>query len=264
MSPVIALQLLETVRDRARILPQTHRLADFVSGDYRASKAWIRVVDWMVLFLIACFEPLEVPHEPLRVILGATMQVLVMVTAAAIFYRASPFLKEYVWKLVGKLGALLLTALAVALNAVAALRQDAALQARFGSQLDMAALGLTYLAGVGSIMCVSILFIMFWWSILQEDPEDPKVINRKREKLRLKVLDLEASSKSAEATKQRGSREPSTENPMLAGKNKTSRRGESSAGAARDSSGSAIVPGFGSRKARGSSGSAVVPGFGPG
>lgn len=126
------MELLETVRDRARILRQTHRLAYFASGDYRASKAWIRMVDWMVLLLIASLEPLRVPQQPMRIILTASLQVTVLLVAACIFQLSSPFLQEYEWKRVGKLGTLLLSSLAVALNAVAALSQDAALQSTSG------------------------------------------------------------------------------------------------------------------------------------
>lgn len=107
-------------------------MAYFADGDYRASKAWVRVVDWMVLMLIAGLEPVRVPQQPMRVILTASLQVTVLIIAAIVFQLTSPFLSEFEWKRVGKLGTLLLSALAVALNAVAALSQDAALQARSG------------------------------------------------------------------------------------------------------------------------------------
>jgi len=68
VSSKMARVVLETVRDRALILRQTHRLAYFVDGDYRASKAWVRTVDWMVLLGLAGLERLWVPNDPGRAI----------------------------------------------------------------------------------------------------------------------------------------------------------------------------------------------------
>lgn len=45
--------------------------------------------------------------------------------------------------------------------------------------------------GAGSIACLSVLFVMFWWTILQSDPEDPQAIRRKIELERWNKLDPE-------------------------------------------------------------------------
>lgn len=75
------------------------------------------------------------------------------------------------------------------------------------------AVGLTFTVGVGSIGCLSILFVLFWWTILQEDPEDPEVIRRKLELVRLNKLDLSNMGSSGGA----GGSKIGMVNPMQAG-----------------------------------------------
>ena len=183
VSPALARSILETVRDRSLILRQTHRLAYFVDGDYRASRAWVRCVDWAVLLMLAGLERLWVPNAPGRALAAGITQVLVLLVALAVIESASPFLEEYEWKRVGKVGTLLLSALAVGLNTVAALQQHPSMRDR-ESALHSAALGLTYVVGIGSIGCLLILFGLFWWTLLQEDPESPDAIRNQKERER--------------------------------------------------------------------------------
>jgi len=104
--------------------------------------------------------------------------VIVLLCALAVIEHASPFLEEFQWKRAGKVGTLLLSAMAVCLNMVAALDQNQAMQVRFGRQLEAAAIGLTYVVGIGSIGCIVLLFALFWWTLLQEDTEGPEAIRR--------------------------------------------------------------------------------------
>ena len=53
-----------------------------------------------------------------------------LLLALGIIERASPFLEEFEWKRVGKVGTLLLSAAAVALNTVAALDQHPSMRGR--------------------------------------------------------------------------------------------------------------------------------------
>ena len=63
---------------------------------------------------------------------------------------------------------------------VAALDQNQAMQVRFGRQLEAAAIGFTYVVGIGSIGCIVLLFVLFWWTLLQEDTEGPEAIRREQ------------------------------------------------------------------------------------
>jgi len=166
LSPSMALEVVETVKDRALIMRQTHRLAYFTDGDYRASRAWVRVVDWMVLLLLAGLERLWMPNDPGRALAAGLSQVAVLLVAICIIEMAAPFLAEYEWKRFGKMGILFLSALAVGLNTVAALDQHPAMRLRYGEQLQVTAVMLTYVVGIGSIGCIVLLFGLFWWTLL--------------------------------------------------------------------------------------------------
>lgn len=168
LSSFAARNVVETIRDRSLILRQTNRLAYFADGDYRASAAWIRAVDWAVLLILAALEPLWVPSDPTRTILAGSLQVLVLVAAAVAFETSQPFLEEYQWKRVGKLGILSLSGLAVGLNTIAGLLSHPDLESSHEA-LQSAAVVMTYLVGIGSIACVSILFVLFWYTLLQDD-----------------------------------------------------------------------------------------------
>jgi len=91
----VAQEITDTIRDRTLILQQTHRLAYFVDGDYRASRAWVRGVDWMVLLLLAGLERLWVPNDPGRAVAAGVSQVVVLLCALAVIEHASPFLEEF-------------------------------------------------------------------------------------------------------------------------------------------------------------------------
>jgi len=91
-----ALAMIETIRDRAPILQHTNRLAYFVDGDYRASRAWVRAIDWAVLLLLAIADPLWSPSSSfLRIAIASGLQISVLLGACLVFEIASPFLEEF-------------------------------------------------------------------------------------------------------------------------------------------------------------------------
>jgi len=171
MSSESAHLILETVRDRALILRQTHRLAYFTDGDYRASRAWVRAIDWIVLLLLAGLEPLWVPNEPVRALAVGCANIAVLIAASIAFEIASPFLDEFEWKRIGKQGTLVLSAFAVCLNTAAAL-DDHPSTYEFRSLLRSVAVALTFVVGIGSILCLVLLFGMFWYTLLGETVEE--------------------------------------------------------------------------------------------